>query len=198
MRSHAAMPRFFLFFGLRALAGVVLVAASSVNALAAEESAPYRIQPGDVLTISVWKEPELQSDVIVRPDGGVSFPLSGDMPAAGGTVEDLRRKLDERLRKYMPDPVVTVSVKNPAGSRIYVVGKVNRPGEFQLSRPMDVMQAIAMAGGATPFAETNGIRILRRDGERQVSLRFRYADAERGKDLDKNILLQSGDTVVVP
>jgi polysaccharide export outer membrane protein len=192
------MPRFPSFLRLRALAGLVLVAAASVNCPAAEEPAPYRIQPGDLLTISVWKETELQADVIVRPDGGVSFPLAGDLPAAGGTVEDLRSKLEERLLKRMEEPVVTVTVKNPAGSRIYVVGKVNRPGEFALSRPVDVMQAIAMAGGATPFAQINDIRILRRDGKQQVSLRFRYADAERGKDLQKNILLQSGDTVVVP
>jgi polysaccharide export outer membrane protein len=198
MRSHAAMPRFLSFFRQRALAGLALVAAASANCFAAEEPAPYRIQPGDLLTVSVWRETELQSDVIVRPDGGVSFPLAGDMSAAGATVEDLRRKLDERLRPYIPDVVVTVAVKSPAGNRIYVVGKVNKPGEFLLSRPVDVMQALAMAGGATPFAEINDIRILRRDGKQQTSLRFRYSDAERGRELEKNILLQSGDTVVVP
>ncbi len=192
------MPRSSLFFRLRPLSGLLLVAAASVNCIAGEEPAAYRIQPGDVLLISVWKETELQSEVIVRPDGGVSFPLSGDMPAAGGTVEELRQKIDEGLRKYIPDPVVTVAVKAPTGNRIYVVGKVNKPGEFLLSRPVDVMQALAMAGGATPFAEIDDIRILRRDGKQQTSLRFRYTDAQRGRELEKNILLQSGDTVVVP
>jgi polysaccharide biosynthesis/export protein len=198
MRSHAVMPGIFSFSRLRALAGLILVAATSVQALAADAPAPYRIQPGDVLTVSVWKETELQSEVIVRPDGGVSFALAGDMRAAGGTVEDLRRMIDERLRKYIPDPVVTVAVKAPAGNRIYVVGKVNKPGEFLLSRPMDVMQAIAVAGGTTPFADIDAIRILRRDGTRQVALRFQYSGAASGRMLDQNILLQSGDTVVVP
>lgn len=193
------MPGISCTLRQRALAALILVAAGC-NAFAAEAITPYRIQPGDVLQISVWKEEELKAEVIVRPDGGVSFPLSGDVDAAGGTVEELRQKIDERMRKYIPDPVVTVSVKTATGNRIYVVGKVNRPGEFLLSRPLDVMQALAMAGGTTPFAEVDDIRILRREGmaQKQVSLRFRYSDAEGGKALDKNILLQSGDTVVVP
>lgn len=192
------MPRSNAFRRLHALAVLILVGLACQRALAAEPSAPYRIQPGDVLVVSVWKEPELQMDVVVRPDGGVSFPLCSDMAAAGGSVEDLRQKLDAGLRKYIADPVVTVAVKVPAGSRIYVVGKVNHPGEFPLGRPLDVMQALALAGGATPFAELNDIRVLRREGEQQVALRFRYGDAERGRALEQNILLQSGDTVVVP
>jgi len=192
------MPGTFSLFRQRALAVLVVLVAASLNAAAEDAPVPYRIQPGDMLTISVWNEKDLQSDVMVRPDGGVSFPLSGDLPAAGGTVEDLRRAIAERLLKYISDPVVTVSVKSPTGNRIYVVGKVSHPGEFLLSRPMDVMQALALAGGTTPFADVNDIRVLRRDGERQIVLPFRYAAAERGRDLEKNILLQSGDTVVVP
>lgn len=188
-----------LRFSLRRVVAVSLVLlACAFQSATAEEVEPYRIQAGDVLTIAVWKEPELVAEVIVRPDGGVSFPLAGDVTAAGGTVEELRRALDERLRKYIPDPVVTVSVKTVSGSRIYVVGKVNRPGEFLLASRLDVMQALAMAGGATPFADVNDIRILRRDGKRQSSLRFRYTQVERGKDLSQNIQLQSGDTVIVP
>lgn len=193
------MPASFFRICRRALAGLVVVAAILGTADGAQPEAPYRIQAGDILVVSVWREPELQSEVIVRPDGWVSLPLAGDISAAGGSVEDLRQAIDARLRdKYMPDPVVTVSVKAVAGSRIYVVGKVQNPGEFLLNRPIDVMQALALAGGATPFADTNDIRILRRDGARQVALRFRYGDAARGKKLDQNILLQSGDTVVVP
>lgn len=164
----------------------------------ADEVEAYRIQSGDVLTIAVWKEKELESEVIVRPDGGVSFPLAGDLAAAGGTVEDLRRTLDERLRKYIPDPVVTVAVKATTGNRIYVVGKVNRPGDFLLNRPLDVMQALAMAGGATPFADTNDVRVLRREAGQQTVIRFRYEDVAKGHRLEQNVLLRSGDTVVVP
>jgi polysaccharide export outer membrane protein len=186
---------------IRRLLAVCLVAfgcGADLASAAEAEPEPYLIQPGDVLTIAVWKEPELLAEVIVRPDGGVSFPLAGDVNAAGDTVETLRLAIDGRLRKYIPDPVVTVAVKAVTGNRIYVVGKVARPGEFLLSRRMDVMQALAVAGGATPFADLNDIRILRRDDKRQSSLRFRYTEVERGKDLDQNILLQSGDTVVVP
>jgi polysaccharide biosynthesis/export protein len=158
----------------------------------------YHIQPGDVLQIMVWKEEDLQAEVVVRPDGGVSFPLSGDLAAAGNTPQALREALHERLSKYIPDPVVTVTVKIANGNRIYVSGKVNRPGEFPLARPTDVMQALALAGGSTPFAKVNDIRVIRREGSQQTVLRFRYDDVAKGRRLEQNILLRSGDTVVVP
>lgn len=158
----------------------------------------YRIQPGDILIVSVWKEQDLQSEVLVRPDGGLSFPLAGDIDASGRTVEQVRAAIDERLRKYIPDAVVTVAVKEIGGNRIYVIGKVNRPGEFPFVRPIDVMQALSLAGGATPYAALNDIRVLRRENGRQVSIPFKYGDVERGRDLEQNIELRSGDTVVVP
>jgi len=170
-------------------------------AAAASDAVPgsYRIQPGDILSISVWKEPDLQADVVVRPDGGMSFPLAGDRIAAGRTVDELRQALGERLRKFVPDPVVTVMVRQLGGNRIYVVGKVNRPGEFAFSRPIDVMQSLSLAGGAASFAALNDIRILRRDKDgRQIAIPFRYEDVARGRRLEQNVLLESGDTVVVP
>jgi polysaccharide export outer membrane protein len=158
----------------------------------------YLVQPGDTLQVTVWKEQDLQAEVLVRPDGGLNFPLAGEIPAAGHTVEDIRKTLQARLLKYIPDPVVTVLVKRTDGSRIFVVGKVNHPGDFALNRPVDVMQALSLAGGATPYADVNSIKILRRDGTRQEVFPFRYDDVRRGKDLAQNILLHSGDTVVVP
>jgi polysaccharide export outer membrane protein len=158
----------------------------------------YQLRPGDTLLVSVWKETDLQSEVLIRPDGGMSFALAGELQAAGHTVAELTSMLETRIRKFIPDAVVTVSVKAAAGNRIYVVGKVTRPGDFPLVGPMTVMQALSLAGGATPFADTNGIRILRLNGDRQTSIRFRYSDIERGRKLDQNILLQNGDTVVVP
>ncbi len=158
----------------------------------------YRVQPGDVLTISVWKEPDLQGDILVRPDGGISFPLAGDLSAREMTIAGLTQAISERLRTYIPDPVVTVAVKQIGGNRVYVLGKVNRPGEFPFSRPLDVMQALALAGGATPFAAVNDIRILRRSADRVTALKFRYSDVEQGRGLEQNIVLMSGDTVVVP
>ena len=164
----------------------------------AADADPYRIQPGDVLAVSVWKEQDLQGEVLVRPDGGMSFPLVGDLPAAGRTIEELRDAFHERLRKYIPDPSVTIAIKQLGGNRVYVLGKVNRPGEFPFSKPIDVMQALSLAGGATSFADLDAIQILRREQGRQTSLRFRYSDVERGRGLEQNILLHSGDTVVVP
>jgi polysaccharide biosynthesis/export protein len=158
----------------------------------------YKLQPGDVLTVNVWKETDLQGDVLIRPDGGMSFALAGELQAAGHTVAELTTLLEARVRKFIPDAVVTIAVKSSNGNRVYVIGKVNRPGDFALSRPTDVMQALSLAGGATPFADTNAIRILRRDGDRQTSIGFRYSDVEHGRSLEQNILLQSGDTVVVP
>jgi polysaccharide export outer membrane protein len=158
----------------------------------------YRLQPGDLVEVSVWKEVDLQKEVLVRPDGGLSFPLAGEVDARGKSVDDVRVILAERLQKYIPNPVVTVALKQIGGNRIYVLGRVNHAGEFPFASPLDVMQAISLAGGATPYAALNEIVILRRQNGRQQSFSFRYADVARGHSLQQNIVLESGDTVVVP
>jgi len=158
----------------------------------------YRIQPGDVLDVSVWKEEDLVKQVLVRPDGGMSFPLVGNIQAAGKSVADLQKLITERLTKYIPDPVVTVATLKLDGNKVYVIGKVARPGEFQTNRYMDVVQALSMAGGMTPYAADNKITVLRRENGKQRSIPFRYGDIEKGEDLEQNIILQSGDVVVVP
>jgi polysaccharide biosynthesis/export protein len=158
----------------------------------------YRLQPGDVITVSVWKETDLQQEVLVRPDGGFSFPLAGEVDAVGKTVEDVRSVIADRLKRFIPNPVVTVGVKTIGGNHIFVVGKVNRAGDFTFSSPVDVMQAIAEAGGTTPYAAINDIVILRRQNGQQEAMHFHYSDVARGRELAQNIQLQSGDTVVVP
>jgi polysaccharide export outer membrane protein len=158
----------------------------------------YRLQPGDQLVVNAWKEQELQSEVLVRPDGAISFPLAGDLVAAGRSVEELRTDLEARLGKFIPDVVVTVSVKAVSGNRIYVLGKVARPGDFVMGRPTDVMQSLSLAGGTTPFAEVDSIRVLRRESGKLRAIEFHYTDVERGRRLEQNIMLQGGDTVVVP
>jgi len=170
-------------------------------ALAAEPAppvAPYLLQPGDVLQVGVWKEPDMQAEVVIRPDGALSFPLAGDIAAAGRSVEQLRADLEARLRKLVPEATVSVAVKAIAGNRIYVLGKVARPGDYAINRPTDIMQALSLAGGTTPFADVDDIRILRRNGDHQIAIRFRYGDVEHGRALEQNILLSGGDTVVVP
>ena len=159
---------------------------------------PYQIQPGDILQISVWKEKDLDREVLVRPDGGLTFPLAGNLQATGKTIDELRKDIETRLTRYIPGPVVTVAAKQTLGHKIYVVGKVNRPGEYVATRFVDVMQALGMAGGLNPYAKANGIVILRRMNGVESSIRFRYGQVEDGKKLKQNILLQSGDVVVVP
>jgi polysaccharide export outer membrane protein len=159
----------------------------------------YHLQPGDTVTISVWKEKDLDTEALVRPDGGLSFPLVGDVEAKGHTLREVRDTIADRLKPYIPDPVVTVAIKEIGGNEIYVLGRVNRPGGFPFSQPIDVMQALSLAGGTTPFAKLNRIVILHRDASgAEHSERFHYADIAHGRDLAQNVLLHSGDTVVVP
>jgi len=165
----------------------------------ARESTPrYEVQPGDLLHVAVWKEEDLDDDVLVRPDGGFSFPLVGDIRAAGKTVEELRLELTEKLSRFVTDLFVTVQVREINGNKIYVIGQVNRPGEFVVNPRVDVMQALTLAGGATTFASPNGIFVLRREQNQQRTMPFRFDDVVNGKRLEQNILLQSGDVVVVP
>ena len=157
----------------------------------------YAVQPGDVLTITVWKEQDLTGDVLVRPDGGLSFPLVGDLSASGKTVSALRKEVVTRLQRYLPNPVVTVAVKQIGGNAIYVVGKVQRPGEYPFGRAVDVMQALSLAGGATPFAALNSIVILRRENGRQQAIHFRYSQVAHGKDLSIFYVLSTWNPYVV-
>lgn len=188
----------FVAMGRQAV--VLLLALSTAPALAdsAEPSTSYRIQAGDVLQLSVWHEPDLTKDVLVLPDGWVSLPLVGEVRAAGATVADLRQQLTQRLSAYIPDPTVTVSVLQPAGNKIYVLGKVNRPGEFAVVRPVDVLQALSMAGGMARFAALDRILILRRDGANQLSMSFDYEKVADGDNLEQNVVLRAGDVVIVP
>jgi len=180
-----------------AIALTGLLAASAV--VHAQDVGDYRLNPGDVLQVSVWNEEELNREVLVRPDGGVSFPLVGDVNAAQRTVTDVQDAIRTRLASYVPDAVVTVSVLAVNGNKVYVLGKVARPGEYVMSSTLDVMQVLAVAGGVTSFAAENKIQILRRgpDGKQQA-IAFRYSDVKEGNALATNILLKSGDIVVVP
>ena len=183
------------------LAAIVASLVLHTGTFAAEDSKVvdhYKIQPGDVLAVSVWKEEDLIQEVIVRPDGQITFPLVGEAKAAGNSIENLRLLISERLKKYIPDPVVTVSVRQLAGNTIYVIGKVNRPGVFPIVRNVDVMQALSLAGGTSTYAALNDIKILRRENGQLRALSFKYAEVEKGKRLEQNVVLQAGDVVVVP
>ena len=111
---------------------------------------------------------------------------------------EIRQEITQRLEKFVPDAAVSVTIVKVGSQRIYVIGKVNKPGEFPVGRYVDVLQALSMAGGLTPFADSNDIRVMRRDGARQVVLPFEYSRVVRGDKLDQNIQLRAGDVVVVP
>lgn len=165
---------------------------------AAAQESGYTVKPGDMLAVAVWKEPDLQGDVLVTPDGGFAFPLVGQVDARGKTVAELQGILTERLAKYVSDPVVTVSVREIRGNKVYVIGQVNKPGEFIVNPRVDIMQALSMAAGTTPFASLSNIIVLRRTGTKQEAIRFDYTDVSKGRNLEQNIELRSGDIVVVP
>ena len=178
----------------RFLVAILIV---SWTAAAVAEENNYTLNPGDVLDISVWREEDLQRQVLLLPDGTISFPLAGQISAAGRTTGEVQEEITQRLDKFIPDAVVTVSVLNVSGNKIYVIGAVNNPGEFQVVQPTNVMQALSLAGGLTPFAGEDSIKILRREGDQELSFPFHYSDVKRGEQLGMNIRLESGDVVVV-
>ena len=182
-----------------ALALGLCLAAPLAGPAAAQGGGEYRLNPGDVIEISVWKEPELQREVLLLPDGNLAFPLVGTVQAAGRTPGEIQALVEERLTRFFPEPVVTVSILRVAGNKLYVTGQVNQPGQFTVDQPVDVLQAIALAGGLTAFADEDDIYVLRRaqDGS-QSALAFDYDDVSDGSDLSTNVVLQQGDVVVVP
>jgi len=158
----------------------------------------YGIQPGDLLAISVWREPELTREVRVSPDGRITYPLVGDIAVEGSTVDALRDQLEKALTRYVTAAVVDVSIKEVMGNRVYVLGKVNRPGMYPFTKDIDVVQALSLAGGTAKFAAIDDIKIIRRVEGQQQAFKFHYSDVERGRDLQQNIVLKSGDVIVVP
>jgi polysaccharide biosynthesis/export protein len=170
----------------------------SVAPAFAQTTPGYALQPGDQLEISVWGEEELQRTVMVRPDGRLSFPLADEIDAAGRTASDVRDEITQRLLTYIPEAVVTVSVASIDGNQIYVIGQVNRPGNFVMNPQLSVLQALSLAGGMTAFASVNNIVVVRGRGSEQQTFPFRYSDVSRGQNLDQNIQLQSGDVIIVP
>jgi polysaccharide export outer membrane protein len=168
------------------------------NQETAQNTEEYLLGPEDILQISVWKDEVLTREVIVRPDGKISFPLVGEVQAAGRTVDDLRQEIVKEINEYVPDPVVTVMMLAINSYKIYVIGKVTKPGAYTLGKVVNVMQALTMAGGFSPFADLGDIGILREESGKQVRIKFNYEQVAKGKHLKQNIYLKSGDVIVVP
>ena len=157
----------------------------------------YIIGAGDVLEISVWKNEDLTKLLTVLPDGKISFPLIGEVMAEGKTLAQLKKELESKISRYVPDPVLSVVIHQANSNMIYVIGKVRNPGRFALNSDIRVLHGLALAGGLNPFAEQNKIRIFREEGGKTLIFHFRYDDVSTGKKLEQNIWLKRGDVIVV-
>lgn len=158
----------------------------------------YLIGPDDVLSIVFWKDKDMSADVVVRPDGKISLPLLNDIQAAGLTPDELRTQLARTAAKLVKDPDVTVVVKEIHSRNVYITGNVGKPGTYPLATGMNVLQLIAMAGGLQEYADAKNIVVIRLDNGRQTSFKFNYKDVIKQKNVEQNIPLKAGDTVVVP
>jgi polysaccharide export outer membrane protein len=159
----------------------------------------YRLHPGDKVIIGVYDDPKLlPQEMIVAPDGKISYPMVGELMAGGKTVEQVRLELQSRLKKYIADPIATVIVTDVKGNVVYVVGQVTKPGAITMNPTINVLQALSVAGGANPYAKLDSIIIIRSTGGTQRVLPFRYGAVASGRDLQQNVQLESGDVVVVP
>ncbi len=194
--------------GINAVIAIVITTLMLISSFAsaqieeqAQETGTYKINAGDVLSLQVWNEPSLSSEQFsVRPDGFVSIPVIGELQAGQKTVTELQQLIAEGLSRYLKDsPTVVISVLASNGNLVYVLGKVGRPGAFPINGPMDVTQALAFAGGLNSFAAENKIKILRRNEEGvQRAIRFKYGQIKDGDKLENNIVLKSGDVILVP
>ncbi len=159
----------------------------------------YRIGPGDVLNIEVWKDAALSRLVTVMPDGKISFPLIGELTAGDRTVAELKKEIEGKITRFVPDSPLTVEVRQMNSLHIYVLGRVNAPGRFVLTSNVTVLQALAIAGGPNTFANRGQIRIFReKKGNTKMSPVFDYDAVTAGRNLDTNVLLERGDVVHVP
>ena len=176
----------------------VLVCLNTGAALAVDNPEIYRLHQGDKLLISVWREETLQKEVVVLPDGSVTFPLIGRVEVAGLSTPEVEQSLTTKLKKYFPEPIVTVVIIGIDGNRAYVTGKVMHPGALIISGPTTVLQAISLVGGFDKFADESSIKVIRAKPGGQEILPVNYKDIISGKNVSTNIQLKAGDTLVVP
>ena len=208
------------FFGARRVLGAIsamvmaagLAAAQNPAALAGNNRADipqasggvsvpadYRVGPGDILEISVWKEPDASSpSVLVRPDGKISMPLINDLYVSGKTPMEIQSIVMEKLAPYVNSPNVTVIIRSILSKKVYVLGEVARTGVFDIAQPKTVLQVLTEAGGLQQFAKQSSIYVLRNEGGKQKKLPFNYKEVVSGQKMEQNVELQPGDTIVVP
>ena len=176
----------------------VLLLATNLPALAQSDSS-YKLRHGDALTVSVWRDEALRMAVRVLPDGSITFPLAGRVEVVGLSTTEAEVRVAEKLKKYIPVPVVTVAITATDGNRVYVLGKVVNPGAVTLTSPeTTVLQMLSQVGGLDRFADGNSIRVLRNSPQGNKVLLVRYDDLVKGNQLESNVVLMPGDTILVP
>jgi polysaccharide biosynthesis/export protein len=184
---------FFAFFLLLVCMWSELVVAAEVNPNI------YRLHEGDSVMVSVWREDALQKQVIVLPDGSITFPLVGRVEVAGLSTPEVERIITTKLKEYLPEPVVTVVIAAIDGNRAYVMGKVIHPGSLIISGPITVLQAISIVGGFDKFADDSDIKVIRQGAPYTMQIfPVNYKEIISGRDISTNIYLKAGDTIVVP
>lgn len=203
------LKRSWTWYGGGMVALLLLVLAWTGNSRAGqEESSPpatgtetkeeYLIGLGDQLQIMVWKEPDLTQTMSVRIDGRISLPLVGDVQAAGKTIRDLKKTLEEKYSAVIAEPAVSVMLTQSKSWRYYIIGQIRQPGEFPIDFPITVLQAIAKSGGFLEWAKTDKISIVRRGGSRETIVSFNYEALVNGQNLEQNALVKPGDTIIIP
>ncbi len=189
---------FLLFFLISGHPEQAIAAPAAPPAAADGAANEYLIGVGDVLEVSVWGEERLSKVVFVRLDGRISLPLAGDVHAADTTLAALAGQIKRKLVSYVADPSVTVTLQESRSKAYYILGQIAKPGEYVLSYPVTVLQAIGRAGGLQEWAKKEKIMIVRRTGSEERIIRFNYDDVLAGANLQQNILVNPGDTIVIP
>jgi polysaccharide biosynthesis/export protein len=194
------MKKYFIFISI-CLAFILTYNVSNVFAGEVSKSGPnfYRIGSGDILDITTWKEPDFsREEILVRIDGKISFPLFDDVQAGGRTPLELKKDIQIKLKGFISNPVVTVTVRSPASKKIYILGEVVNTGEYPLVKNLTVLQAFALAGGFTEWASKKEIILFRKESGKEKTIRINYKDILKGKDFSQNVQLQADDTIIVP
>jgi len=187
------------FFSLSMI--LLLISPQISNGQAKTTKSSYKIGGGDVLEIITWKEADFsREEVLVRSDGMITFPLVNDIDAAGRTTMDLKKNIEDRLKDYISNPIVTVTVRTPTVTlkKFYILGEVVNTGEYDLTKELTVLQAFALAGGFTEWASKKEIIVLRNTNGKEKTIRVNYKNIAKGKDLSQNIKINANDTIIVP
>ena len=188
-----------IFIAPQVFAGDKKTSAPKQKLLTRVEDTSYKIGGGDLLQVITWKEPDFsREDILVRADGKITLPLLDDIQAAGLTPLELKINLQKKLKKFVGNPVVTVTVRSPASQKFYILGEIAQTGEYALTKELTVLQAFALAGGFTEWASKKEIILLRRENGKEKIIRVNYKNIIKGKDFSQNVRIKANDTIIVP